>query len=219
MPEEQINLFVEPSNEKKEFVSHVDHSVTHVEVTEFDSNEEREFYHWLMELKEKGIINNIVHQPESFRLSDQRKLRIEKHLKKSSKIVDMHFVNKHIYTADYLIFWNKEYLNKVFFELDFKGIVPINFKSLFAANEDVNGEFYSYFEVKGTFDQNNMTRLFVINQKWILDIHDIYINLVIPSELFLKTFVPQKEIFSPKKKAERAKFKNADRIDDYLRKL
>ena len=219
MPE-QINLFGEPKEEKSEQTPMIDYTkVHHVEVTEFDSNEEREFYHWLMELKEKGVILSIVHQPESFRLSDARKLRIEKHLKKSTKVVESHFVNKHIYTPDYLIIWNQEYINKVFFELDFNSIIPANHSSLFKANEGATGGYYSYFEVKGTFDQNNMTRLFVINQKWILDVHGIYVNLVIPSELFLKTFVPQKEIFSPKKKTERLKFKNADRIDDYMRKL
>ena len=47
-----------------------------------------------------------------------------------------------------------------------------------------------YVEVKPSFDQNNMERLFVNNQKFIYDKCKLFVNLVEPIELFKKTFLP-----------------------------
>jgi len=45
-------------------------------------------------------------------------------------------------------------------------------------------------EVKPTFDQNNMERLFVLNQKFLWDKEKIFVNLIEPIALFKKTFIP-----------------------------
>lgn len=46
------------------------------------------------------------------------------------------------------------------------------------------------FEIKPAFDQNNMERLFKINQKFLWHYKKIFVNLVEPIELFKKTFLP-----------------------------
>lgn len=55
----------------------------------------------------------------------------------------------------------------------------------------------TYVECKPDFDQNNMTRLFKINQKIIWEKHQLFINLVKTNEFFAKTFTPR-EYFKTK---------------------
>lgn len=50
-----------------------------------------------------------------------------------------------------------------------------------------------FLEVKnGFFDAQNMTRLFINNQKFVYDKHQIYVNLIDPVSLFENTFLPSK---------------------------
>lgn len=188
----------------------------------FDSQEEKEVYNWIMELYERGIITSFTHQPESFQLSHKRRVPIKKVMKTKTVDSDFHLMNGHLYTADFLIHWNSEYLNKMFYELNMNQVLPaINYKEMLIAceNDDFTG-FCSYIEVKPIFDQNNMTRLFKINQKWVLDKYGIFVNMIIPDKLFEMTFTPGKRLVLEKTgKPRKVNYKNVININEYLSKL
>jgi hypothetical protein len=76
---------------------------------------------------------------------------------------------------------------------------------------------YSYIEVKPLFDQNNMTRLAVLNQKWVMDKFGAFINIVIPEKLFDKTFTPKRYFTCDKSSTKRKiKYSNIITLEDFL---
>jgi hypothetical protein len=75
----------------------------------------------------------------------------------------------------------------------------------FVNNVDSNGNNVgSYLEIKSNFDFKNMTRLAIINIKWMYQEHHLYVQKVIPignkNCLFAKTFVPEKAMLTKKTK-------------------
>jgi len=69
-------------------------------------------------------------------------------------------------------------------------------------------EYITYIEVKPPFDRNNMERLFKLNQKWMLQKHDVFINLVKIKELFEKTFTPKEYLTTPSGKKRVLRWKS-----------
>ena len=67
--------------------------------------------------------------------------------------------------------------------------------------------FETWLEIKPKFDQNNMTRLFKINQKWVFDKHGLFVDLVIPETLFEKTFTPKDYLTTPTGKQRKLNYK------------
>jgi hypothetical protein len=59
------------------------------------------------------------------------------------------------------------------------------------------GSYQTLIEVKPGFDQNNMTRLFKINQKWMWEKYQLYVNLIQPHKLFEETFTPKAYLTTP----------------------
>lgn len=75
----------------------------------------------------------------------------------------------------------------------------------------------SFIEVKPSFDQNNMTRLAVLNQKWVFEKFGLFINIVIPEKLFAKTFTPKRYLTCDKSSVKRKiKYKNIISLDEFL---
>jgi hypothetical protein len=63
------------------------------------------------------------------------------------------------------------------------------------------------------FDQNNMERLFKVNQKWMWQKHGIFVNLIKPQELFQKTFTPAEYLRTPTGKPRKLNFKPRNLFD------
>lgn len=181
---------------------------------EFDSNEEMYFYWWCEELLEKGIIKDIVLQPSSFILSTKVDVYYAQQLKTKSKTVKKTILNGHVYTTDFAIIWaNNTYQNKLFFEIRDLS----NFRDKKAFQYFVSDELVSYVEVKPLFDQNNMTRLAKINQKWVYEKYEVFVNIIKPEELFNLTFTPKNYLITNKSsKSRKIKYNNVISLDDFL---
>ena len=182
-----------------------------------ESEEEKIFVWMLDELMERGLVNEYHKQPTAYLLSDPLQYQATIKLKsmKYAKVMPRELISKHIYTPDFFIEWNKCALHIL--HEDPHSIVQNNHVPFFSNYDANNDYYYSIVETKADFDQNNMTRLFSINQKWVLASYGIYVELVKIPSIFKTTFVPLKAMFTPKKgQAKKFKF-NALTCDEYLK--
>lgn len=72
------------------------------------------------------------------------------------------------------------------------------------------------WEVKGTFDYQNMTRLFKINQKWMYAKYGLYVTKIEPKKLFKETFVPKRYLLTDTGKGERKISEKYLNLDEYI---
>jgi hypothetical protein len=187
---------------------------------QFDSDEEMYFYWWLEELRQAGYIKEIIRDVEPFDLSSRLsitytvKTQLKTKIKEKEK--DITILHPHIYTADFKVIWADKALHKLHEPIF---VVGSNINILFYSNvvfPDPNGIVFSFFEVKPTYDQNNMTRLFTVNQKWVWDKFAVFINKVIPEKLFSDTFTPMRYLTTNKSgKLRKIKFK-VRTLEEYL---
>lgn len=161
----------------------------------FDSNEELYFDWYLKELLAHGIIKKYKYHPKPFVLSEPRRTEEYVFMKTKAKVVMKHLIAKHIYTADFAILWNPENLYAYFNLMNIPSYPDI----FFLANE-INGMMVSYIDVKGQFagPRNTSAVTFPSNQKWVLLKHGIYVQKVIPKELFRITFTPERYLLTDK---------------------
>lgn len=158
-----------------------------------DSDEEKYIEWWLEELKEKNLVLEIIRQPNGFILSEAATINYTEALKTKCKEKSRNILQPHAYTPDFKVLWNWSILKNYDDLVDLLESIN-NPKPMFFAHTNSNSGVYSYIEVKPIFDQNNMTREFKINQKWVWEKYKIYINLSIPTVLFENTFSPQRYI-------------------------
>lgn len=164
----------------------------------FASLEELEFYHWVQEAKAAGFIKEWIYQPSPYHLSDKKTVVKTVQLKTKTKEVEKHLLHPHEYTPDFIIFPAEDFQN-----LDHGLISTSNTPSY-------------VIDVKGTFQRNDGARAFSINQKWVMEKYNIYINKVIPEKFFKLTWVPEKCRFSPKQKKLRQKYVNMKTLKDIV---
>lgn len=204
----------------------------------FESKEEVYFYWWLKELEKRKLIYSIEYQPKPFQLSDKVFITWGKQLKTKVKKQSTLFLDEKTYTADFLFYWNEKLLNKLF--MCFDDTIYQSYKNFpFIANKSKkNGQYFSVVDIKGTFDEHNMQRIFSIDQKWIFQKYRIYVQKIIThpmvtdkgkiipaTALFPNTFIPERFILTDNKQTVKGKFKsrkiNYDflLIDGYLKQL
>ena len=151
---------------------------------EYKSKEELYFSLYLDELKDNGYITNYEYECDSYTLSHKATYQTIKKLKTKDSMVHKHLLASHVYTPDFKIKWDFKAFNHFTknqsLELPFWG----------------NNQYQSIIEVKPVFDQNNMTRLFSINQKWLFSEHGIYVQKIVPIKLFEKTFTPKRYLLT-----------------------
>lgn len=155
--------------------------MTTTSLIEFDSKEENDFYSLICDIKEKGYIEDIVYQPQSIVLSDSVTYDEKIQLKTKVKTKTKTLLKGHIYTPDFEILWSEKAWN-VF--------VSDDNKKVFYGCKTTDNTIKSVIEVKGEFDHNNMTRLFKLNQKWVYQMYDTYIQLVKMPKFLNKLYVP-----------------------------
>ena len=158
-----------------------------------DSQEELMTVMYIEELMEHGYVQKLE-RAESIRLSERLENKYTQvvEMKTKSKEVEKNQVllEEHIYTPEFVVTWTQ------------KGSELFVDSLVGSSTGKLNKPFiktYGYdtlIEVKPEFDQNSMERLFKINQKWVWDKHEVYINLVKPLKLFEKTFVPKKYLLT-----------------------
>lgn len=187
---------------------------------QFDSWEEVHFHWWCEALIKAGYIKHVEYHPKPFKLSDPLWVDYFKPMKRvEGKMVAEEIMEGKIYTCDALIFWEDKAFDKFFTPLDSKTRKKErnSLKYLLAHHSDAGG-WYSYVEVKPSFDQNNMTRLAKINIKWVFEKYKKYVNIVIPEKHFNKTFTPVRFLFCNKNvnKKRKVKIKNIRSLKDFI---
>lgn len=165
-----------------------------MKVSDLDSKEELYFYWWLLELEEYGFISDIK-RADSYDLFD--KVESCGHT----------ILEKHSYTPDFKF---KVLRQDYFFQqLSSMVVSPKARKEqrLITHNTPLES-LECIVETKGSFDNQNMTRLFRINQKWVWKAYNSYVNLVKVPDLFKKTFLPKRYLLTDKtEKARKINFK------------
>lgn len=157
------------------------------ENAENDSNEEKHFELYLKELLKENIILSYK-RADTYSINNKDLTIIwleEKVLKTKTKEIPkkLELICKKEYTPDFEVIWNFD--NKDCF----KFVSVLNkYKK---PNDFICNEYQSsLIEIKPNFDGYNMTRLFKTNQAVMWDKHGIFVNLIIPENLFTNTFTP-----------------------------
>lgn len=149
---------------------------------EFDSQEEIEFYCWCKELKENNTIDFFVYHHKSYILSDKKTQLI---YNKKGTPKEIHLLHPHTYTPDFEIS-----LDPFNFSQDINFFIKAGFKVINNIDTYPNLPPRIIIDTKGTYNKFESERVFRVNQKWLYDKYNIYVNKVVPIHLFRKTFVP-----------------------------
>jgi hypothetical protein len=154
-----------------------------------------EFYFqmWLDELKGAGFIVDYIKQPDLIQLSEPVICTWE--VLKKGKVTPKikRLMAEHIYTADYKIKFNSEAKNTIISNVEYIDANENILLSCDPKNKLITFGMEAIVECKPIFDQNNMTREFRLNQKWLY-LNRVFVNLVKIPDFFEKTFTPKKYI-------------------------
>lgn len=156
----------------------------------FDSDEEVFVAMWLQELQEVNFIKKWLRTKEAIKVTEGFKIPYTKITKLKTKIKkekkEHTVLRPSEYTTDFEVYWTFDGWDKFINPTDVNNI-------LFSPDKFLYASYYNkpmLIEVKPSFDQNNMTREFKLNQKFLWDKYKIFVNLVEPLDLFKKTFLP-----------------------------
>lgn len=173
---------------------------------DFDSKEELHFSWYLDELVKLGVVSSYTNDIAPFILNKEYKVNIVIPMKRvPDKVKERIFIREHVYTPDFIVYWNKQV------------VVHKRLMDIFVIQQDEDGNLYTYFEIKGAWDQNNMTRLFTSRtQPWVWDKFNKYVQLLKVPNIFKKTFTPRRYLLTDKTSKPRSiKFKTVD-LQTYL---
>ena len=182
----------------------------------FHSLEEVYFSWYLDELTEAGFVIKYEHQPSPIRLSPKVSYRWEKPMKTKTKKMNSALLQEHVYTPDFKVTWD-DAAHAVFFK-DVNSVKNHNDCYFWAETCLLELVWDSYLEIKPSFDLNNMTRLFSINQKWIYDKLGLYVQKIVPVKLFMETFTPQRYLKTDQGKQERKLLYYPRTLKEFLNK-
>ena len=160
--------------------------------TEMDSDEERQFYDWLIEAESVDLVSNIEYHPGSFTLAERASVQIEQQLKTKTKTVEKFLLHPHSYTPDFVFVWHGLF-------------------SPFFTRQNC-----TWVDVKGSFGLHGDSKQFRLNQKWMWARYGIYVNEVVPVKLFKKTWVPESCRWTPKQKKPVKKYVGCKTIDEFV---
>ena len=175
----------------------------------YDSPEELYVSWYLDELGEAEYLWSYDFQPVSFNLSLDVRYEWQQIMKTKTKSMSSALLQKHVYTPDFKVHWADKSIGLFIKSIKF---VTINKSAPFWINN--SGE--SIWEVKPSFDRNNMTRLFTINQKWVYDKYGIYVQKIIPWKLFAETFTPEKYLLTDSGKQKRKLIFTPRTLEEYV---
>jgi hypothetical protein len=183
----------------------------------YDSDEERYASWYFDELVEYHILNEYFYHPKPFPLSDRVAHECFEEKKTKTKHVEKFLMHPHNYQADFLLYWNPSWEGRFFMTLD--GWLDLNYP--FIANMSTKKVPYTVVDVKGSFagKHNNSAVTFPLDQKWVYNKHKIYVQKIIPKDLFKETFIPRKyEITNVSGKKRKIAFKPKF-IEQYIESL
>lgn len=200
---------------------------------EYESKEELYVSYYLDELLAAGLIIDWKYQSQTYQLSEPLTYTWTKRLATKEKQQISTLLQGHAYTPDFFIVWNERARCILFHTPTDRFNLKL---SLFIAH---SGNNLSIIDVKPAFDMQNMTRLFIINQKWMMDKYGLYVQKIIPikemkhhktvdgkkikapstwSGIFPKTFTPDRYFFTDVSMKPRKINYKAIRLQEYLLK-
>lgn len=171
-----------------------------------DSYEEQLFLYWVEELIQTGLISK-VERSKSYTLTDGiiNSYVIEKILKTKTKIIAKSetILQPSIYTPDFNVYFTSLGIEKFCWSIMSK--CKNNKTFINDLLSLING--ITTIEIKGNFNIANGTRIFNNNKKFLYNKHMIFTNLVIPDQLFEKTFLPEKAKYTYTGKLRKVDYK------------
>lgn len=185
----------------------------------FDSSEELYFSWYLNDLKNKGYIK-YYSRSGAYVLSDPCTATNIKIMKRvPNKVLEYSYVRGHKYTPDFYIEWTDK-AKGIFFNDSFDTSARmIDYPFLvYRIKENNEYKICSEIEVKPKFDQNNMTRLAMINIKWLYSKYGILTTVIIPQKLFKETFTPDRYLTTDKSKKGRKIKWAVKSMNDFINK-
>lgn len=174
----------------------------------YDSHEEKYIDWYLQSLLNNGYIKKYTFHHKTYDLSIKIVHKWKKKMKRvEDKDMETTVLQPHTYTPDVLVEWNK-IAEGIFYQnltISDKLITP------FIAQNDK-----SIWEIKGSFDFQNMTRLVTLNIKWVMEKYQDYIQIIVPNKIFNTTFTPQRYLLTDKSFILRKlKYKNVRTIREF----
>jgi len=159
----------------------------------YESKEELWISYYLKELRAAGYVSGWEYQPKTYTLSEPIRYTWKEKLPTKIKSKHQTILQGHEYTPDFMIVWN-ECARHIFFNTIDDNVNLKN--SPFIAH---SGNNLTIIDVKPSFDMQNMTRLFIINQKWMMDKYGLYVQKIVPvkeSKHYHKIGNKEKNVYS-----------------------
>jgi len=176
-----------------------------INVENLKSNEELYFAWYMEELWDAGFINGYEEHAKTFELSDPVSYNVvDKLLKTKIKNKDQTLLRENTYTEDFIIYWNKN-AEGIFYEEVYTNKSVYDKTTPFLIWSNTPSALISYIDVKSSvptrFAKNvSSVYTFPIEQKWVMDKYDAYIQKVVPvgknNCLFATTFTPKRYLFT-----------------------
>ena len=173
-----------------------------IDPADMKSEEERNFYAWLLEAERHGLIGDIEYhgskkapyKPHTFILSERTTTTETVRLKSGKeKTKEKFLLGKHGYTPDFTF------------------TVPNRFtRALCPPTGKV------WVDTKGTYNRGEGS--FSINKKWVFQRFNVFINKVVPEKLFRKTWVPERARLTPVKREPVKKYRGVPDIRAFMKK-
>ncbi|MFT7282456.1 MAG: hypothetical protein ACI9DM_002191 [Cyclobacteriaceae bacterium] len=164
----------------------------------YDSDEEVYFTWYLDELVEAGMVKYYFKNTSPIKLTSEV---THNYVKKMKRVADKQLTQTILKGSEYTPDFD------IFFTAQAKGIFV---SQIGDGTEKIDTPFIAdasfplvSVETKGSFDQNNMTRLVRNNIKFLYQRHGIFINLLMVPDIFKKTFTPQRYLLTNKTKKPR----------------
>jgi len=172
---------------------------------QFASEEEIDFYFWLLEAAQYGIIKSWSYQPKTFLIYPGKKS--VRPVRERTRIVEKErtLAQDTEYTPDFLFIATPEF-NRLFFDRNIYDVVG-----------NYIGTNY-WIDVKGEWSPYNDDDKFKMLQGWLDDKFGIWVNKLVPQKFFEHTFVPLRSAYTPKTKQPRACYLNCPRLAEVLRR-
>lgn len=159
-----------------------------------DSVEEVDMYSWLIEAHSLGVVVDFKYQPKSYLLSDT-----VKYVNVEGK--QRTLLREHIYSPDFE------------FIIEPKKCLKLA-KELRLTQDQASCDWFKIcVDVKGTFAKSDGGRSFSINQKWLMQKHNVYVCKIVPKDFFKLFGVPKACQLTAKTKKPRKMYLGYPQID------
>lgn len=170
----------------------------------FDSNEELYFSWWLDELKEFGFVIHWNKNESPIQLTKPVTWDYVQAMKRvPDKVRTQTLIQGSEYTHDFEILFSEKAVGVFLPKFD----LTKRLSYVFLPSPIERGNHLALVEIKGNFDQNNMTRLAVNNIKFLYEQQEVFVNLIKIPNLFKETFTPKRYLLTTHtKKARKINF-------------